>query len=180
MNWRTIIPIAACLAACLPLPAAPKVPAFVDYEIVLKRNVFDATRQPYQEPKPAPAPIPKPAPPPVAKTLTLAGVFMADARSLALFVGGDKTCTNVAVGEELAGLTILAVDSAGARLKAGEKSMQVAVGEQLSDGGKGEWSVVGRAEQAPSAKSVVDEQKAASRAELLKRMMERRKRELGQ
>ena len=179
MNWRTT-PIMACLAVCLQLPAAPKVPAFADYEIVLKRNVFDANRQPYREPEPPPVPVDKPEPPPVAKTLTLAGVFMADARSLALFVAGDKTCTNVAVGEELTGLTILAVDSAGARLKAGEKSIQVAVGEQLSDGGKGEWSVVGRAEQAPSAKAVVDEQKAASRAELLKRMMERRKREIGQ
>lgn len=175
---RRIFGMAAMVSALVGLRAADA-PPFADYKLVIERNVFCATRQPYRAPDPESA-VAKP-PPPVAKTMTLAGVFLADDRTMALFVDGSRTCTNVTVGQEVSGLTVAEVTSTGVLLKvAADRELRVAVGEQLSDGGSGTWSVVGRAEQAPSAQAVKDERQAAAQADILQRMMERRKRELGQ
>ena len=176
---RRILSMVAMVGVLVGLRAADA-PAFADYKLVIERNVFSATRQPYQAPDPESAAA-KPPPPPVAKTMTLAGVFLADERTVALFVDGSRTCSNVTVGQEVSGLTVAEVTSAGVLLKAtGDQELRVAVGEQLSDGGTGTWSVVGRAAQAPSAQAVKDERQAADQAGILQRMMKRRKRELGQ
>lgn len=165
--------------ALLWLVAVAAPPSFDDFRLVLERNVFDATRQPRRE---APPPqIAPPPPAPVAKTLTLVGVFIADERALALFVDAKRTSTVVALGEEVEGMALGALDSTGVEWHLdGGKTLRMAVGERLSDGGTGAWEVVGRSEQAPSVQQEQAERQAASQAELLQRLMERRKRELGQ
>ena len=156
-----------------------EIPEFGEFEIVVSRNVFDSTRRPRREEAEPPA-EPRDPPPPQreARSLVLAGVFLPDDRGLALFVANGGICRNVEVGGEVEGMAVVAVDSGGARLRVGEKEFAVAVGERLSDGGSDEWTVVGRAPQAPSVQQVADERKTADRAELLRQMMERRKREL--
>jgi hypothetical protein len=161
------------------LAGTNEVPGFDTFAIILKRNVFDPTRVPYREPEAPMPPAPKPAPAPSPKSVTLAGVFLADERVVALFVGSDGVCRNVGKGEQMEGLTIGDVDARGVRLKAGDQELKVAVGEELSDGGKEQWSVVGRSAQAPSVDAAAQQRKEADRGELLKRLMERRKRELG-
>jgi hypothetical protein len=180
MMWR-YVSLLLVLGSLPILAATDGVPSFDEFALILKRNVFDSTRVPYREPQPRvePTPRPTPAPLPTPKTMTLAGVFLADDRAVALFVGGDGACRNVAKGDQVEGLTVEAVDAEGVRLKTGERELKIAVGEQLSDGGKEQWSVVGQAAQAPSVDAVAEERKAADRNDLLKRLMERRKRELG-
>lgn len=154
-------------------------PSFSAYRLVVERNIFDATRQPQREAPPR-EPEVRP-PPPVAKTLALAGVFIADDRAVALFADARQAVVAIAVGQAVEGLTVAQVDSTGAELAlGGERRLRVAVGERLSDGGEGVWTVVGRAAQAPSVQQEKTERQTASQAELLQRLMERRKRELGQ
>lgn len=177
---RRILGTVAIMGALVGLRASEEPPPFSDYKLVIERNVFNASRLPQREAEPAPVEV-KPALPPVAKTMTLAGVFIADERTVALFVDGGRTCTEATVGQAVGGLTVGEVTSAGVLLKVSDgQELRLAVGECLSDGGTGNWTVVGRAVQAPSAQTVIDERKAADQASILQRLMERRKRELGQ
>lgn len=176
----------AWVNALLPVFAAGReIPEFKHFDIVITRNVFDATRRPPREEAKQPPPTP-PARPraPVrnARHVTLAGVFLADDRAVALLVEANGRCSNIPVGGEFENLTVTAVNSSGARLRSGETELTVAVGDRLSDGGEDKWTVVGgtQTSQAPSVQEVKTERKAASRAELLRQMMERRKRELQQ
>ncbi len=177
---RRILGTMALAGALVGLRASEEPPPFSDYKLVVERNVFNASRMPYRAAEPAPVEV-KPAPRPVAKTITLAGVFIADERALALFVDGGRTCTQAAVGQSVSGFTVAEITSTGVLLKLGdEKELRISVGDRLSDGGTGNWAQVGQVEQAPSAQTVIDERKEADKASVLQKMMERRKRELGQ
>jgi hypothetical protein len=175
MRWERMV--IACMAGLPVLSASSAVPEFAEFEIVVKRNVFDSTREPERPQVERPQLPPQPARRP-ERTVTLAGVFVADERTVAVFVGTDGSCTDLTVGGELAGLTVAAVDSSGARMTVDDRELTVPVGGKLSDGGEGTWTVVGQVEQARSVEAMEQEQSTAERGDLLKRLMERRKREL--
>lgn len=175
---------------------ARDVPDFSAFQIVVDRNIFSPARQ---------APVPEAerqaaaaeAPPPEfrGRTLRLMGTVVRNDLRVALFEGGGAPSDGVKPGETVAGYTVAGVRTHGVTLDGAGETVELTVGAGLKEQEDGRWSVVDAVaaatrspEPSPSEEDkgaeatseTSNETDAGGSNDLLERLRERRRRELGQ
>ncbi len=168
---------------------------FESFRIVVDRNIFDPNRSPHQLNSRSVSNDPVSQP----ERLALLGAMVYGEEAVAFFEGTKPEYTaNVNEGDTIAGYRIVEIRTDGLKLSKGERHIELPVGSVLSRQRGSEWELslsAGRFNrsgltshsreseqqglsrgQAPSR----DESSGSSYTDLLKRLKERRKRELGQ
>ena len=168
------------------------------YGLIVTRNIFDPNRRPYVAPPPRPAFRPPPAAPPAPpEVIYLAGAVISAADTVALF-DGSKPEFRIAAskGDEIGGLTVREVRTTGVSLAAGDVTLRLAVGESLRRNGSDSTWVVSTDGFKPTGQPAAGPSRPAASAgsgtasagggtsappsDLMQKLLERRKRELGQ
>ncbi len=167
------------------------------FEIICKRNIFDANRRP--EVQPTTQSIPLETPKPVRREyIRLTGTVLSSGQSTAFFSG--EVSGRKAVGDSLDDLRIEKVNVNDVLLQGKNTSLTLAVGKQIMRENEGPWQISESAEMPVGLKGnnqtkpddevenengdKAEEEKppvntgSLSRSEILKRMMERRQKEL--
>lgn len=180
------------------------------YTLLTQRNIFDSKRRPPSTRASDSHPdVPAEPTAPAPQTVRLTGVVVRDAVALAMFSGPNSEFSGTRrVGDALAGYTIRVIDTHSVILADGDQELRIPVGGGLSGGSETGWTVLdvidtrANAGDTPNSgtaatgaatspagsgtpTSVPDADGAASdaddpRAELLRRMRERRQREQDQ
>ena len=172
--------------AAQPAPAAAR--GFEAYAIVVKRNIFDARRRrdmPVGGPQ-APAP----------DFLDLRGTLVQSGEPLAFFEGsGSDYRKALGVGADLAGLKVGDINTEKVTLLNGAEKISLPVGARLQKDEAGHWQVKqggavappgpvssgsGTGSGASPGSSAPSPAISGSAADIMKRLQERRQRELGQ
>jgi len=178
----------ACLLAmvvgCFPLChvyAAGTPPPFEEYGITLDRNIFDPDRY-----RPAPPAKPPPEAPPTLPAkdyVLLTGVLLEDDAVIA-FIASSRTewggAFTLTPGQEIGPGKVIDADTTGITLTINETTLHWPVGTQLDKGDAGWRAAEGQAPAPPAeqAKPTSDAASEASGAsDLLKQLMERRRKE---
>ena len=167
------------------------------YKIILERNIFNASRQA----QPAPGQRPRVEIRP--DRITLLGVLVDGKNSAAFFDGSRSEYTRaVRMGEEIADYRVVAIGTDKVKLADGEKEIEIRVAGRMEKLGDNPWILAeGRSESsdgpreerssatAPSEGSKSDSAISTGNSEsaspesssdLVKRLMERRRREMGE
>ena len=184
--------IANMLAALLLLAGAQaveKAPGFDTFRLMRTRNMFDPSRRPARTDT-ASAARTVAAPQSRNSTLTLTGTMVTDGKTLAFFNGTRSDYAKVlAVGGAVADCKITAIHPTQVEIERGGKPAVLAIGQQLqiegapSDVPAPEPAPATAAEPAPGAAPAdpaAPPAPAASndKSEVLRRMMERREKEM--
>jgi hypothetical protein len=117
------------------------------------------------------------SPSPAGDTISLVGTMQ---YAKGLFAFFDSYRKALHVGDAIAGFTLTRINGAGVMLMRDSKPVPLAVGQQLSRPEGGQWrvSTAARVEQAPAASA--EPAIPAGASDILKRMMERRQKQLSQ
>lgn len=119
----------------------PKPLTFEDFDLVVKRNIFDPNRRKYV-PR---STTPSAPPPPPKNNIVLKGTMKTPGSEFASF---DGTLSDhrgrFEKDQELGGFKLSAITRTNATLKLGTNVFTLAVGESLSRTGDGPWSAAGR------------------------------------
>lgn len=156
---------------------------------LLSRNIFDPNRSPIREKEPAPRLRPVVTPPRV-RTLVLTGSLVYPDKTLAFFSGSEPAYNRVIGPDETVGpWTVRRISTTRVELADGDEQVTLSVGRQLTQRGEEPWAVAVRS--APpriagsGATSTALEPDGSSPAadepsDIMKRLMERRQKELSQ
>lgn len=182
-----IAPLLAALALVAGAQAAEKAPGFDAFRLMRTRNMFDPGRRPVRTET-----APTRSGPPVrenrSSTLTLTGTMVTDGKVLAFFNGTRADYAKVlSVGDTIADGKITAIQATQVELERGGKPAVLAVGQQLQI--EGAPSDVPAAEPAPAPSPTAAPGDPAApapaapapsndKSEVLRRMMERREKEM--
>ncbi len=165
------------------------------YRVIAQRNLFSPSR--VATPPPTTTVV---VPPPPAETVTLTGVVILDGQATALFAGSTADLSGAChTGDSLGTLRVATVSTAGVSVDAGgqEGTLRLAVGQSLrrTQGQPWQWSAAAPAAAAappppampsatatatasPAATAPAPAAASADAAEILKRLIERRKKEM--
>lgn len=166
------------------------------YRVIAQRNLFSPSRVATPPPTTTVS-----VPPPPAETVTLTGVVVLDGQATALFAGSTADLSGAChAGDSLGTLRVTTVSTAGARVDADgqEGTLRLAVGQSLRrlQGQPWQWSAAAPAlasavppppatpsaaatsPASPSATAPATAAPSADAAEILKRLIERRKKEM--
>ncbi len=170
--------------------AAEKVAGFEAFRLMRTRNMFDPNRRPARSeaPQRSVAPVRENR----SSTLSLTGTMVTEGKSLAFFSGSRADYSKVlAVGDTIAGCKITAIKSTEIEMERGGKPGTLAVGQQLQiDGAPSDLPPPEAAAPAtanatpgdpsPPTPAAPGATPAASNdpSDVLRRMMERREKEM--
>lgn len=195
---KDIAGLLLALLLALASPAAPAQetgPAFEEFELVLTRNIFNPNRQPAQVEAPDRRDEKPYEPPPATDYITLLGVFIDMDEAVAFFAGSQYEYSRSAQrGETIAGFEIAKIRTDVVSLTGGVEPLELAVGAGLSSQDGGPWRLVdepwrpGRGAPDGMGEAVDSDlaaktdgtasEKDVSASDMLKKLMERRKKEL--
>ena len=159
------------------------------FQIIVTRNIFDPARSVAATPVSRPPPAPSPPPAPAQEQIKLTGVLVSGGMALAFFQGtAEEHCGARRVGEAIAGLILTSVSTDRITTTRGDERLEIAVGTGLVRRGEGDWEAaavgalphVEPTAAAGPAPSTVSAAPQGGASEALKRMLARRKQELGQ
>jgi hypothetical protein len=169
-------------------------PTFESFRIVVDRNIFDPNRRPSQ---PGQLFAPEKSPPP--DQLALVGALVNDEGAVAFFEGSKaEYSVDVKLGETIAGLRVAEIRTDWLTLENEDRQIELPVGSGLSKIGEGEWELSSvdltsnmldltsssSAEDGTDASSTQTpfnaESASGSSSDLLEKLRERRRQELGQ
>lgn len=194
----TILLALLTMAGFVPAGFGADDPANFDaFKIILERNIFNASRQ--AQPPPAQRPRAEIRP----ERITLLGVLVDGNNSAAFFDGSRSEYTRaVRTGEEIAGYKVVDIGTDKVRLANGDKKIEIRVASRMEKLGDNPWTLAeggsGSSEffredgtssrsmsdksQSDSAISSGDGQSGSAEpsSDLVKRLMERRRREMGE
>jgi len=163
------------------------------FDVVVKMNIFDPERG-------TPAPRPRPpveAPPPRPERIALKGTLVEKEKAHAFLDGTNSEFRKVAeLNAQVAEFTVKEIASTHVVLVQGEKEFKVMVGDELEKPFEGEWAIIstggqggfssgasmGRASASGSSRGSsssppLDE---GAMSDVMKRLLERRKQQMGQ
>ncbi len=179
-----------CLSALLAALTAAAVDVPETYRVIAQRNIFSPSRSPRSVAQPPPA---APPPPPV-ETVTLTGVVVLARQPVALFSGPHAGLGGMRrLGERLDLGVVAEIDTAGVTLDMGADAgrVRLLVGQSLTRTAGKPWSVSadagpgGAPGQGPPVAAAAGSSAAApssgggeAASDVLKRLMERRRKEL--
>ena len=170
---------------------------FSAYKIILERNIFNASRQ--AQPLPGQRPRAEIRP----DRITLLGVLVDGKNSAAFFDGSRSEYTRaVRLGEAIADYRVVAIGTDKVKLADGKKEFEISVAARMEKIGDSPWTLAegrsepseGRREERSSSATPSDGSKSdsaisngdsesspqESSSDLVKRLMERRRREMGE
>ena len=166
-------------------PAATNATDYSSFQIIVERNIFDPNRYAHT-PRSRRHPISKSAP-----YFSLVGTLSSRNGMLAFFDGNDSDYRKVLSPDGvIAGYKVVEITLRGAKLEAAGKPVEMKVGAQMRQEGKGEWQLAGSGElpatTAGKETPATDETPAASPAsgsasepnDVLKKLMQQREQEL--
>ena len=190
----TVIAAALCTAcAHAQSPQPPTTPAagFESYRVVVNRNIFDPTRRQRRETPPQPPPS-APAPAPARDHIDLTGVLLSPEATVAFFEGSREEHGKVLkTGDTIAQYTIARIQSDRVVLSGDKGTLELPVGGSLQQTEDGAWQAQERegalakpvslasGSAGTAAASSGSGSTSSSASDLLKKMLERRKKELG-
>ena len=162
---------------------------FEAYRVVIDRNIFDPNRRQKREGPPPPAPAAAPAP--AREHIDLTGVLLSAEATVAFFEGSREEYAKVLkAGDTIAGHTLTGINSDRVVFAKGEGTFELPVGGRLKQTGDEEWQVqeregalgtqvsLGSGDSTSTTGSSGSDSTSSSGSDLLKRMLERRKKEL--
>lgn len=165
-----------------PGPPGPATAGFDGFKNARGKNIFDPGRRGLKL-ESSPGGPPPPGSSPRGRSLTLTGTMVTEGKSLAFF-GGPAAEGNrvVPVGATVANLRILSITSAQVALEHDGKTLVLDVGRQLSlgEGGAPEAGPIIETAVPPRPEVTAPTIPASDKADLIRRMMERRVKEAGQ
>jgi hypothetical protein len=175
----------ACAAVALVMPAMAQAPAqkrgFEAFQGIRTRHIFDPDRRgPRVESAPSTTATKRP------DFLALTGTMVTSGKTLAFFIGSRTEFNKVlAVREKIADYTVAAITPSHVELEKEGKPLTLAIGKQLAMDGSGNVSEsTGASSAASSSTTPAGADMApppgvpADKAEVLRRMMERRNQEV--
>ena len=198
MNWKTLKKpmgrmrlMGLMCAGMLPLAAssAENGKGYEAFKIVRTRNIFDPNRKPVREAPPRASTPSRPR----SSTFTLTGTMVREGRSLAFFSGTRSEFSKViSVGDSVANYKITAIEPSQVELEHEGKKLTLAIGkpfqiesapgaaaepdepETPEEGTKTEGAEGTKTTDAPAPPAGTD-----AKSEILRKMMERRAKEMG-
>jgi hypothetical protein len=193
MKMNALLKIAVATALLIaavaraPAQGAAKRKGFDDFQLLKTRNIFDPNRRASRIEPPRDSRATSTRRIPRANTLSLTGTMVADGRALAFLNGSRSEYSKViGVGETVADYKVKAIDGAHVELEHNGKATVLGVGKLLTLEGTTEVAVDGAAEPEPepdaTAAAAPDAAAAPAAAgdknDVLRRMMERRAKEM--
>ena len=193
MNKLLPLVVAFGAAMFLPLTAAPAADrgnGYEAYKLVRTRNIFDPNRKPVREAPPRNAPSP---PRSRSNTFTLTGTMVREGRSLAFFSGSKSEFSKViGVGDSVANYKITAIAPAQVELEHDGKKLTLEIGKPFQiEGSPGEpepaeepaaeanaTNEPNSTDAPPPGSSTETPASTDPKAEIQRRMMERRAKEM--
>jgi hypothetical protein len=151
---------------------------------LLARNIFDPGRAAPRARDAAPPP-PRVEPPPV-RTLALTGSLVYPGKTIAIFSGSEPAFNGVVAPEESIGpWTVRDITTRSAELAGDEQVFTLPVGRQLTQVGDQPWAIADLAAARPATPTSTTPQETTPPAaggadDVMKRMLERRQKELSQ
>jgi len=189
-----------CLAAAGQAEEAPALPlperaGYESFRLIVERNIFNANRQ-----KARPVqPVRERQEAPKVTQFTLIGTLITEASSYAFFSGTEPEFNGVfELGDTIAGRVITGIRSNGITLAGDNPVLLLEVGKGLRRVGDGEWEPIAGREAARPGPPITQSQTGpaasagdtradsaqtpagAPDSDILRRMMEKRRQELGQ
>ncbi|MEA3211989.1 MAG: hypothetical protein QOE70_5046 [Chthoniobacter sp.] len=193
LTWLALLAAAAPLLGAektAPSPPAKKGSSFDDFHLVRTRNIFDPNRRSTR----TDAPPPRASTSPVQTRpnfLALTGTMVSEGRTLAFFSGSRTDYSKIiSVGESVADFKVIRITPIQVELQRGDKASVLAVGNQIALEGSSPVPVstttsAAPPEGAPAAPDAPAGATAASappptndKTEILRRLMERRQKEI--
>lgn len=166
--------------------------SFEDFKLILQRNIFDPERRPYREPVREERPAPPPSPSP--DRLRLYGTSVHDGGAYAWFDGTEPGFKQfkAGVGTRMGAFEITGITLTNVALKAEDKKFELAVGGELQRVGNAPWKASGGGPMgsfsrspsnsgstaSPASESSGGSSEASEMSDVLKRLLEKRKKEL--
>jgi len=177
-----------CAAGCVALAQGPMSPRDMgSYRVLQTRNIFDPDREPYVA-SAAPRPRIVEAQRRSAGYVMLTGVMVTPERSLAFFSGSQPEYDKViAVNAEIAGAKLTKITSAGVEVDRGGRKINVPVGltvpfDDSTPGAPpasaGDTTAASAPPAAPGLSTTPNPPSSGNIDEVMRRMMERRQKEL--
>ena len=154
---------------------------YATFKLVNERNIFNANRAGRSSGAPKPA-----AKPTRIDNVALVGVMSYGQGPVAFFDGSSPSYKKaVRINDSLDSWKVTEINTAGVKLETGGKTLTLRVGNQLRREDDGDWKQVERSDFAASSSSSASGDSAgsassggSSESEILKRMMEKREKEL--
>ena len=191
---KKLLPIfAAALLLPLATHGADGGKGYDAYKLVRTRNIFDPNRKAVRIEAPRPSGPTRPR----SSTFTLTGTMVREGRSLAFFSGSRSEFSKViSVGDSVANFKIIAIEPSQVELEHEGKKMTLAIGKPFqiegkpgdpeppeestppSDGSGAPPGPDGAAAPPPSTPTAPAPSTGNSKDEILRRMMERRAKEM--
>ena len=165
-------------------------PEFKSFELITQRNIFDPTRRKYVPRKATPRNEQprKVEPKKRVDRFDLLGMMTYDGQGVAIFEGSEKEFNvEIKLGEKISGFNLVAMNTDKITLSNGTKNYELKIGTGMQRAEGEDWKLAsdaGSYKPAERKKSVVIKKpetssgESSSREEILKRMMERRQKEL--
>lgn len=188
-----LLPLIVALGAALFPPsesiAADRGNGYDAYKVVRTRNIFDPNRKAVREVPPKNAPAPRSR----SSTFTLTGTMVREGRSLAFFSGSRSEFSKViGVGDSVANYKITAIAPAQVELEHDGKKLTLEIGKPFQiEGSPGEpeppeepaaeanaTNEPNATDAPPPASPTETPASTDPKAEILRRMMERRAKEM--
>ena len=192
--FALLLPVFVALGVLLSVGAraADGAKGYDAYKVVRTRNIFDPNRKPVRIEAPRPSAPARPR----SSTFTLTGTMVREGKSLAFFSGSRSEFSKViSVGDSVANFKITAIEPAQVELEHEGKKMTLAIGKPFQIEGKpgdpeppeettppadgAGTPPAPDAAAAPPASTPPASVTGNSKDEILRRMMERRAKEIG-
>ena len=164
---------------------------FEDFQLVSERNIFDPNRDAaVRQEEPSKEPVAEDVP--ATESITLTGVLLDSATAVAFFEGPPIQESNAFhLGDKVAELRVASITTAGVNLRQNEETLELPVGWSLERNGEDTWQLSGESTRldsdswtnedpgsSSSEESDQDNSEDPATNEILKRMLERRSKEL--
>ncbi len=195
-TWTLILNGMGVLIALTAASAIAEAPRPFDqrFPTISRRNIFDPERSRTARPSVVSTPRPAPPPTPLAReTVRLLGVALTEHEAFAHFAGGHAPPV-ARTGDRLGEWRVAEIRADGVVLEAEGRTIELPVGRQLVRQGAGPWTVAagdppvaatGSASAfggapPPSSGGTTPSAPSGGMSEIMRRLMERRMREMGQ
>jgi len=186
---RALWGLALLLSGLWPATAAegPVAPRLEDFKLISDRNIFNPNRS--QRQARSERPPPPTERPPRRESLALLGTLSYRKGEFAVFGGSESSFRQVlTVSDQVAGCKITKVATDQVTLEQNGRPIELRVGMQMERQEQGEWNVTGAAQPLPeergaSLASLTNKNDSGSPAQeddVLKRLLEKRAKELNQ
>jgi hypothetical protein len=187
---------AGCWSSARGESATSSVRSFDDYKLIVERNIFDPNRREVRKNEPDPASVlPQNVP---AETVSLVGTLVhrtnKESERVAFFIGSAPGNTlSAKIGDTVAEMKVQSVQMDNVILKSGKTTFEIPVGKGLRRNPGESWKLDENAYVPDAAATMPQPQNQVTRTDtptessppsgsandVLRRMMERRKQEMG-